>query len=341
MAMNEAQLTRFLAALPRQYKKPSVFSTGDGAEWRTWRRNFMTIQVMQAWEDQRARREAASAMEGNAARVVQDIPVDGDNNALGIAAFLDLYEARFLPAAAGQLSRVDFRVATQQPDETILAWHTRLREVFTRAFPQGNAHNDQHLIEKFVLGMADANVVSYTYDHHPETYGAALVHAQNKAATQAVIAGRSSAGIQSLSAATSAKATNAIGGQQGGPDGCWYCGDKSHVRKDCKLFEKQKVYFMKYFQLGGRYRQGNHDPGGGHTGQGNFNRGRGGGRGGGGRGRGGRGNNNNRRGNRGGGYNRSSFNHVDAEQDYGDYDSAAPFLLTGECAENQPAQAEN
>jgi hypothetical protein len=133
--MDQAQLQQLLQVIRvgGGGHKISKFLSAEGTEWRIWRRNFeQTIQI-NAWPNERYQREAAAAMESTGAEFTSDIPgfVQGRN----INDMLNLYETRFLPAAAGQLAAAQFQTAAQMDSEQIAVWHARLRTIFERAFP--------------------------------------------------------------------------------------------------------------------------------------------------------------------------------------------------------------
>jgi hypothetical protein len=86
--------------------KTAKFSSAKGREWRIWRRNFEQTVQINGWANERQQREAAAAMEATAAEFTSDIPAYVAGRA--IADMLNLYEGRFLPAAAGQLAAAQF-----------------------------------------------------------------------------------------------------------------------------------------------------------------------------------------------------------------------------------------
>jgi hypothetical protein len=111
MAMTPEQLQTILDALPRAapQRRVSIFSSGDSQEWVTWRSNFTLCAEINGWGNARRVAEIASSLEGEAARAVADIATAG----LLPPALLDLYAARFVPQAAAQLARSQFKVETQ------------------------------------------------------------------------------------------------------------------------------------------------------------------------------------------------------------------------------------
>lgn len=260
------------AALNVQSAARIPLKTVDPQQWRIWRRNFEQIAAIKHWQDERQRREIASSMEGDAALAVMDIPVDVQN-ATGQDLLIQ-YEERFVPAAAGQLARSEFKAAKQKPGETILAWHTRLRELFLRATPNGNANNDQALIDTFTQNLVDPAIMMYVLDANPATYAAALQAAQNKQATLLVM------GKQVTSGALNQLGADGIHALHRDGKTCWFCNQPGHQRHECTLREKlmRKLQEEGWQKPSGTTQKGRGRGRGGHRGRGQGQRG--GGRGG-------------------------------------------------------------
>ena len=228
--MDAAQLRQLIEALPgggggrkklRNFEG-SATAGHAGSEWVTWRSHFTTVQQINEWDDLMSRRQLKAAMIGDAARTVADINVEAANAT--IAGVLTLYEDRFLTAAGGQIARVQFHALRQLPAETVLQFHSRGRELFSRAYPdRANAlNNDALLIQTFALGLVDVEVSRYVLDRAPATYVQALEMALGKHSTEEALRahGRiTKGGLHSLQTATSVI--------------CWTCGRRGHVQKDC------------------------------------------------------------------------------------------------------------
>ena len=297
--MDAAQLQQLIAAASRKSRRPEIYSSGCPLEWQTWRRNTTRIITLNNWNDAanlpRAKNEIRVSITGNADITAADIqPVDGET----VENLLDRLQARFCPAAQSQYARVAFDQCVQSPNEDILAFHSRLRALFTRAHPAlaGDLENNHVLIRKFILALIDADVKQWTLSADPATFAVALETAQNRAAVGAVLSshvgrgGKLSAmeGINAVYDGTRtpstaganaalrrgglSAATMAPGNANQNGNCCWTCGSPSHLMRSCPKAPAEGAG-----QGGGR-------------GRGGFNRGRGWGRGGGrGRGRGGRG----------------------------------------------------
>jgi hypothetical protein len=233
IAITAEHIAQLLARMPRGIdggtKKLETLSSTNGSEWRTWRNHFQTVAVINEWDDERSRRELKAAMNGDASRLTNDIPI-----ALhGIQAVLQNYQNRFQPPAAGQIARVEFHAAKQRPDERVTQFHGRLREMFFRAYPNENAENSMQLIQAFTLGLLDTEVSRFVLDRAPDTFTAASNLASTKDATEAALlhrVGRGKGVIHSIQS-----------GNQ-----CWYCGADGHRRDECPAYQLAKRYFTEH-----------------------------------------------------------------------------------------------
>jgi len=251
MAMDAAQLAQLIAAIPAGgggSKKLHTLSSTVGSDWVTWKSHFTTVALINGWEEQRQKRELAAAMEGDAAKLVYDIDVEaaGIGN---VEAVLTLYQARFLPAAAGRAAMVEFHAAQQRPDESTTQFHGRCREMFLRANPGQNVANSPQLIQAFALGLIDTDVSRFVLDQGPATFIEASNLAQTKTATEAALAmrhknaGRSIHALNDQAEDTGVprnKGTYAMRSRTGNrPRGvCFFCKKSGHMRRDCESYQK-------------------------------------------------------------------------------------------------------
>ncbi len=247
--MDADQFAQFMDAVRMNRpssKKVEPFSSGDGVEWVTWRSNFELTARINQWGDRRQRREIGASMTGAAKQFVADIAI-GDEVPAGEAVaaaeeLLDAYQDRFLPEAATDAARVAVREARMTEDETILAWHARLRSLYQRAHPTLDAaalEANVDLRDQFILGMTSEDIVSKVWHQRPATYGEALWMASNVGAGNSII--RQRFGGRAADAVKREPNVNAIAGpagdgavaKVGGPQGgCWECGG-SHYARDC------------------------------------------------------------------------------------------------------------
>ena len=235
--MDAAGLNRLIAAVGAAGgggggRKLQTLSSTSGSEWLTWRTHFSAVAQINNWNDQRRRRELKAAMLGDASRLTGDINVEpiipAGGAAYTIENALTAYAERFLPPAASKVARVEFHNATQRPDETVAQFHGRLREAYFRAYPNDPDPNQSVLlIQQYALGLADAVVCQFVMDRDPQTYIEASNIAQMKSATEAAMRKRPAGkgGINNVGTVTGTPKSDVE---------CWACGNKGHIRADCR-----------------------------------------------------------------------------------------------------------
>ncbi len=276
-------------------RRPPTFSSGLPEEWTAFKITFENVAALKGWNGPGAeaadnkRRNLVAAFEGAAARAVQHIDPARNpanhNNPYTFNELMTAYNNVFMPAAASHLAMTQYSVAKQQEREAILSWHTRLRELFSRAFPGVAAQDSADLINKFILGLYHPVVRDRTWDAHPATYSEALEKATSKAAGVLVMqhsqGGRRDRtghvaslglGLDDLGSAANegAAMVGAVGGP-GGPGGrggrrgagdtCFNCGSPDHYKRDCPQLRQGPAGRGRGGRGGGR-RGGRRDAGG-------------------------------------------------------------------------------
>ena len=253
-------------------RKVVEFESGNGPEWLAWKEGFRQVNQINGWEDLRARRELKAAMTQTAAKVTRDIqPEDAAN----LDEMIQLLEARFLPEGAGIAARTEFEHMTQNSTESLLEWHSRVRDTFTRAFPNVNVQGDYRARDKFALGLKDKTLQWEVYREDAVDFTDALQRATRIAARLAKVGEihKSAAppasnhfGINSVVPVTAAVATtgswnpstgrgrssNGRNGNQNqgparNPDGsvdlsrteCYVCKKKGHMKRQCRTWQRR------------------------------------------------------------------------------------------------------
>ena len=241
--MNDAQFEQYMNAAGggNTKKAPMLSQTTPGA-WRIWRRRFTLIANHRNWNDAKQKLEAATSMEGDAATITFDLAPD--NEAQTAAEFLNAMERRFIPAAASAYSRAEFKSAKQEPTESPLQFHSRLRDLFNTAYQDREAEQDPDLMNAFALGLIDVRAREKVLDAISEaenfTYTLCLARAQSKLAVNSVLGGSSSG--------QGAGSINSLAGQGQGDEGgrkCFACKEAGHLKKDCPYWN-----VMRYMNSG-------------------------------------------------------------------------------------------
>jgi hypothetical protein len=164
--------------------KVRTFESGTATDWVTYRKYFEGMRAMWAWDDPRSRRELITAMDGEAARMTQDITFQAAGQTFD--AMLTQFEGRFITQAGAKLAQQEFRKARQMPDESVLQFHSRVRTLFTRAYPGVATEGDglaRLLRDTFTWGLESRKITEYVSDQQPGTYQECLTRAQEKLAT--------------------------------------------------------------------------------------------------------------------------------------------------------------
>lgn len=229
--MDPDQLAQLIAAMaPREGhgKRLTPLKDSSPDAWTAWRIVFQNVANLKNWNDQEAKGQMIAAMEGDCARLVGDIEIPAHYSA---AQALDLYSDRFIPAAYGRMARMKFKSAAQEANETIVAWHARLRELYLRAHPNYAAwlETTPEIIETFILHLSHPEVRAKTLDAEVATYSDALTVACSKAATivvrdQCEGGGKGGNGIQAI---TGGGDVNAVS------DTCFVCQASDHFARRC------------------------------------------------------------------------------------------------------------
>ena len=241
VVMNEDQFQQLLNTVgprPASEKKLPAFSSANPTDWLSWRQTFLNIAELKQWNAAMRRSQIIAAMEGLACRQVASI----DTAAMNWQEVLIAYGNRFLPPAAGKLAREEFSSAQQTTGESITAWHTRITELFQRAYPANDVETDPMLIERFVLGLANKEVLSRTFDTETATMTVALQVATTKQANvkRVETAIRNSGGAvrshRNFLMTLDPEETTSKGDEDTvaatGND-CFHCGRTGHFRSEC------------------------------------------------------------------------------------------------------------
>lgn len=251
--MNQQQLQDLAAAvgnalgvhLPQggapSHRKVDRLSEATTQEWLTWKDHFLMVSQICDWNDLRKRRELYAAMQGLAAQATRDIPVvdpvpaPAGHVPLTFEAVLAAYESRLCTTAASDTARSEFLTAKQMPDETILAWHGRVRSLFIRAAPAGHQPDltdvlqARELRERFVLGLLNREVKRQVLERRSNDFNAMLQIAGEAEATLLLLE------KEDTEARRRNKTISQVNGGERDHRGltCYRCRQKGHIAKFC------------------------------------------------------------------------------------------------------------
>lgn len=161
----------------------SKLSETDPESWITFKDNFLTTTALNEWKDDRAKLKLKAAMRDEAARAVQHIRFSAH---MTLKQALEEYETVFVHPAGIELAQAELERTKKKNDETLLAFHTRLRYLFIRAYPRENPELSKKLKDLFTtqlgsLALSKELRTSATY--RSESYTNLLTRAQDVEAT--------------------------------------------------------------------------------------------------------------------------------------------------------------
>ena len=224
VAVEATRVAQGVAQAPRPApRKTPTLDVVDPIEWMTFRRAFEITHRINMWDDVRGRQELAAAMEKEAARVTSHVnPQD-----LNLLQMLQQYEALFVTRAASEAAKTAFHQTKQAAGETLLAYHSRLRDLYIRAYPGNDAEASEILRRQFIFHLRDARISDWANMQRPQTYQAALAAAEDRAA--GLMALPSHKGVDYIGAMGAGSAVNVE---------CYNCQKVGHYKRDCPQASK-------------------------------------------------------------------------------------------------------
>ena len=251
IVMTPAQLQQLLGAIgggggggQGREKRLPPFTSANAKDWITWKNTFENVATLKQWGDQEKKLQLIAAMEGKAQTSVATVQV-GPMNADQV---MQAYSNRFLPPQAGAQAREEFKQAAQRVDESLMEWHSRLSELFSRAHPNDDKETDIRLIERFIRGMNHGVIMDRTNDANPQNMTDALQVATTKLAgiqmvKQATLENKQRNYMASIAPLTQPPEGTSAG--EGGAEAqagvaalhteCFHCKRKGHYRSECPL----------------------------------------------------------------------------------------------------------
>ena len=243
-----------LQALANMMRGPSTklrrMTNATPEAWLEYRRHFIKIAQLQNWDDPRCRQELAAGVQEKAGNAVADIDVMAPG--LTIDNVLELYQQRFLPAAAGTTARTNYQTAKQLPTETVREYHTRVRELFFLAYPNGIINDANHAMDIFINGLYNPTVHFCVASQHIATFTDALPPAER--AETANKKNQKTPGIHAVAPRPNFNAQpNSLAPP--GSGNCYFCADvfkvqNPHLKNQCPYFKAANRLFQSHRRSG-------------------------------------------------------------------------------------------
>ena len=169
----------------REQQAPTLEKT-DALGWRTFRNNFELTKKINTWTDQISVLKLMTSLKGEAALSVEHLDFTTYSPVPTLNEALDEYERIFVNPSGMDMSEIEFHQSSKKADETLLQWHTRVRSLFARAFPQEDLSTAKRLKDHFTLNIRNKNLtfqLRTSPQYRDYNYGDLLLRAQDVAAS--------------------------------------------------------------------------------------------------------------------------------------------------------------
>ena len=224
----------------------------DPESWITFKDNFLTTSQLNEWTPKRAKLKLKAAVRDEAARAVQHIKM---NPEWTLAQALSAYEEVFIHPAGVELAQAELERARKKADETLLAFHTRLRYLFLRAYPEEEPETSKKLKDLFstqLSSLALSKELRTSPTYRQEKYTTLLTRAQDIEATYKTLqdAYKQNRGIHAIQlyddeVVSNDATVNALAGSKPdragtdrGKPRCHACDAEDHLLRQCPFGRK-------------------------------------------------------------------------------------------------------
>lgn len=226
---------------------PTALEEIDPVKWKSFLAQFKNLMVLNAWEADRAKLILQTSVTEAAGRAVEHISFDKKDT---VDEALEKYGQVFINPASQHLYRAQFEKAQRDSGEELIMWHTRLRELFSKAYPDEvgrTMEKSDKLKQRFVMGIRDKSI-SLTL-HASETYQTAtytelLTRAQNYQGTALLCSSSYGSHVSAIEGQQDRKDRYAIQAlSKPGPGDkrfrsgsvqCYNCRKYGHIARECR-----------------------------------------------------------------------------------------------------------
>ena len=243
-----------VSEIRRRESSPPHLTEVDPIQYTSFKKCFKRVVRLNDWDDTTSVLKLATCIRDNAGRTIDHLKFSDFNN---LDQAFEAIDKVYLNPAGIEFYKATFKQAVRNPQETLIQWHTRCRELYLRAYPEDDEFDqDPDLKDKFVLQIRDRTLstqlkASDGYDKW--TFTDVLTRAQRIHGSALIVhhayGGRAvnQESIQSLDQIINTPqdkqpSLNAISTPKPGFSRkqlkCYHCGKDGHVVNECSLNQK-------------------------------------------------------------------------------------------------------
>ena len=142
----------------RRDTDPPTLSEVDPIKWASFKKCYKAVAKINKWTNSYAVQRLGTCIRDQAARAIDHLEFKETDELKDAIAKI---EAVYLNPAGVEFFKAQFRLSNREPHETFLQWHTRCRELFSRAYPdEEDMELDEDLKERFLLGLRDRHLAA-------------------------------------------------------------------------------------------------------------------------------------------------------------------------------------
>ena len=222
----------------RKEVEPAQLKEVDAVSWKLFRRNFEVTGRLNRWGHETAVLKLQWALRDEAASLTEHLDF---SQPLRIETALQMVEDLIIHPSASDLAESLFERANRTSEETIQAWHSRIRALHFRAYPKAVDFKPLH--KKFINGLGHNTVVQQLYAtpgirgltytqllHRAQDIQASLISAKEASKTRSNVAALGVSEPDRPAGNSPASAT----GPSAPPRGpCFNCKGFGHLSRDC------------------------------------------------------------------------------------------------------------
>ena len=164
--------SRYTEKSKRRQKEPDKFD-GQKIEWTDYLRHYETVSDWNHWSYSEKGMQLAMALQGEARRVLGDLPQQYGN--IDYNMLVTELNYRYNPAEREFTFRMEFKGRNKKSDETIMQYGYALRRLAVKAFPSISTNClEQLILDQFVTGLINTDIKRHVQFGHPRNLNEAI-----------------------------------------------------------------------------------------------------------------------------------------------------------------------